>query len=115
MRWPPKLLLVPFAAALSLSTPFAAAETQTVCTITVNSADEKEVFRRHLPAAKYEFVELVERDRPNWLASACQSGVTCDVLIISGHYDALSTMAPVSRRPWDRPLYYYSVPITVVG
>ena len=76
-----------FAAALSLSTPLAAAETQTVCTITVNSADEKEAFRRYLPAAKYEFVELVERDRPDWLASACRAGVTCDVLIISGHYD----------------------------
>ena len=65
----------------------AASEKQTVCTITVNSADEKNAFLRHLPAAKYQFVELVERDRPDWLASACQAGVTCDVLIISGHYD----------------------------
>ena len=87
MRWPLKRLLVAFAAALPLSTPFAAAEVQTVCTITVNSADEKEAFRRYLPAAKYKFVELVERDRPDWLASACQAGVSCDVLIISGHYD----------------------------
>jgi hypothetical protein len=87
MSWLPKLLLVPFAAALALSTPFAAAQTQTVCTITVNSADEKEAFRHYLPAAKYKFVELVERGRPDWLASACHAGVTCDVLIISGHYD----------------------------
>ncbi len=58
-----------------------------MCTITVNSADEKEAFRRYLPASKYEFVELVERDRPDWLASACHAGVSCDVLIISGHYD----------------------------
>jgi uncharacterized protein YciW len=87
MSWLRKLLLAPFTAALWLSTPFAAAETQTVCTITVNSADEKEAFRRYLPAAKYEFVELVERGRPDWLASACHAGVTCDVLIISGHYD----------------------------
>jgi len=70
-----------------LATPLVAAPKQTVCTITVNSADEKEAFRRHLPAAKYQFVELVERGRPDWLASACRAEVSCDVLIISGHYD----------------------------
>ncbi len=64
-----------------------AAATQTVCTITVNSPDEKQAFRRHLPTANYEFVELVERGRPDWLASSCSQGVKCDVLIISGHYD----------------------------
>ena len=66
---------------------WAAPAKQTVCTITVNSADEKEAFRRYLPASKYDFVELVERDRPDWLASSCQASVQCDVLIISGHYD----------------------------
>jgi len=40
---------------------------QTVCTITVNSADEKEAFRRHLPPDRYRFVELVERGRADWL------------------------------------------------
>lgn len=64
------------------------AEKQTVCTITVNSADEQEAFRRHLPAAKYQFVELVERHRPDWLSSACQAAIACDVLVISGHYGA---------------------------
>ena len=78
-------LLLYGATAILLSTPVAHAEKLTVCTITVNSADEKEVFRRYLPAEKYQFVELVERDRPDWLASACSSGVTCDVLVISGH------------------------------
>lgn len=76
------------AVALSLSAAsFAAGGKQTVCTITVNSADEKEAFRRALPASNYEFVELVERDRPDWLASACRTAITCDVLVISGHYD----------------------------
>ncbi len=87
MRCTPPLRLVLIAAALSLSIPLALAAKQTVCTITVNSSDEKEVFRRHLPASKYEFVELVERNRPDWLNSACQAAITCDVLIISGHYD----------------------------
>src|SRR5206468_7742420 len=65
----------------------AGAEKKTVCTITVNSADEKEAFRRSLPADKYQFVELVEHGRPDWLASACQQKIRCDMLVISGHYD----------------------------
>ncbi len=60
---------------------------RTVCTITVNSSDEKEMFRQRLPADQYQFVELVERGRPDWLASACRQGVRCDLLIISGHFD----------------------------
>jgi hypothetical protein len=65
----------------------AAAAPKTVCTITVNSPDERESFRKHLPAGDYRFVELVERGRPDWLASACQQRVQCDALIISGHFD----------------------------
>jgi len=63
------------------------ADPKTVCTITVNSADERETFRRNLPPDQYRFVELVERGRPDWLASACRKGVQCDVLLISGHFD----------------------------
>jgi hypothetical protein len=65
----------------------AAAPVQTVCTITVNSADEKEALRRHLPADRFRFVELVEKGRPDWLASAREQGIRCDVLVISGHFD----------------------------
>lgn len=65
----------------------AQASRKTVCTITVNSPDEKQVFRRYLPPDEYDFVELVERGRPDWLASACQRGVRCDMLLISGHFD----------------------------
>ena len=60
---------------------------RTVCTITVNSSDEKEMFRQRLPADQYQFVEVVERGRPDWLASACRQGVRCDMLVISGHFD----------------------------
>ena len=67
--------------------PEARAEKKTVCTITVNSADEKETFRRYLPADEFDFVELVERGRPDWLSSACRKGVRCDLLVISGHFD----------------------------
>ena len=60
---------------------------KTVCSITVNSPDEKEAFRRSLPPDKFQFVELVERGRSDWLESACRQGIRCDVLVISGHYD----------------------------
>jgi hypothetical protein len=60
---------------------------KTVCTITVNSPNEKQVFERYLPRDEYRFVELVERGRPDWLASACRQDIRCDALIISGHFD----------------------------
>ena len=84
-----RLVSTSAAALMCLCAPAMSAQggQQTVCTITVNSADEKQAFRRHLPESKYRFVELVERGRPDWLASACQARVACDVLIISGHYD----------------------------
>ena len=63
------------------------ADRRTVCTITVNSPDEREILRQRLPEDQYEFVELVERGRPDWLASACRQGVRCDLLVISGHFD----------------------------
>src|SRR6202171_1962159 len=63
------------------------ADKKTVCSITVNSPDEKEAFRRSLPADKYQFVELVERGRSDWLESACRQGTRCDVLVISGRED----------------------------
>ena len=80
-------LLVVAAFSAAAWAQLAAAEKATVCTITVNSPDEKETFSRYLPADKYQFVELVERGRADWLDSACRAGVRCDVLIVSGHYD----------------------------
>lgn len=76
------------AALLLVSVAFdASADKKTVCTVTVNSPDEKEIFRRNLPQDEFQFVELVERGRPDWLASACRAGIRCDVLLISGHFD----------------------------
>ncbi len=60
---------------------------KTVCTITVNSSDEREVLKATLPAGEFRFVELVERGRPDWLESACRQKVQCDALVISGHFD----------------------------
>jgi hypothetical protein len=63
------------------------ADKKTVCTITVNSPDEKDIFRQNLSRDEFQFVELVESGRPDWLESACRKGVHCDVLLISGHFD----------------------------
>ena len=71
--------------------PAAHAETKTVCSITVNSSDQREAFRRHLPEDDYTFVELVENGRPDWLPSVCRKGSTCDVLVVSGHFNAGET------------------------
>jgi len=67
------------------------AQKKTICTITVNSPDEREAFRSHLPRGDYQFVELVEKGRDDWLASACHRGVQCDALVISGHFNAGDT------------------------
>ena len=39
-----------------------------MCTITVNSSDEKDIFRQNLPRDEFQFVELVESGRPDWLS-----------------------------------------------
>ena len=67
--------------------PAAVAASKTVCTVTINSSDEKDAFQRHLPRGDYKFVELVQRGQPDWLEAARRRGVTCDALIISGHFD----------------------------
>ena len=67
--------------------PGVGAAPKTVCTVTINSPDERDTFARHLPRDGYRVVELVQHGRSDWLASACHSGVSCDALVISGHFD----------------------------
>jgi hypothetical protein len=65
----------------------------TVCSITINSDDEIKTFRRHLPESRFQFVELTDHARSSpddhatpWFTKACQSGVQCDILVVSGHF-----------------------------
>jgi len=83
---------------------------RTVCTATVNSSDEARVLSERLPPQRFQVVELV-RSRvipdaapaaavqdprsfasspgpTDWLGEACRSGVRCDALVISGHFNA---------------------------
>jgi hypothetical protein len=78
------------AAILSAALP-AVADRKTVCTITVNSDDEKEAIRKRLPRGEYDFVELVEKGRERWLEASCRRKVRCDVLVVSGHFNAGDT------------------------
>jgi len=82
------LILVPLLLASGLVQAEAA---KTVCTITVNSPDEKQTLAARLPKGKYNFVELVEKGRDDWLHSSCRKHVQCDVLVISGHFNAGET------------------------
>lgn len=71
-----------------------AKEKRTVCTITMNSSEEKETFEKKLPKDTFEFVELTNFSNPSnpaekgeeWFKSACEAGVHCDVLVVSGHF-----------------------------
>ena len=59
----------------------------TVCTLTINSMKEKEVFQSYL-GDDFNFVELIQfaSNREDWFIEACKSGVECDILVISGHF-----------------------------
>ena len=62
----------------------------TVCTVTINSTDEKEVFQNYLED-DFNFVELTAlgeeyTSEEDWFLGACKSGVQCDILVISGHF-----------------------------
>jgi len=82
-----RLSFLPLWGVLLAALPLHAA-TKTVCTITVNSADEKDAMRARLPKGQYEFVELVEKGRTDWLRSSCRKKIRCDVLVVSGHFNA---------------------------
>ncbi len=64
-----------------------------VCSITLNSKDEREVFKAELkPASRYEFIELVPNANSGrgWFDDACarvaREKISCDVLLVSGHF-----------------------------
>ena len=90
-QYPMRLHVTPLVltALLAVAGPSqAGGDRKTVCTITVNSPDEKEAFRR-APAAGQVPIRRAGRARPPRLARVARAaqGVRCDVLVISGHYD----------------------------
>lgn len=61
---------------------------KTICTATINSADEKEVFQKYLHPDHFNFVELVKgKSDTGFLQRACKNPtLKCDVTLISGHF-----------------------------
>ena len=61
----------------------------TVCSVTINSSEEKEVFKFYL-GEEFNFVELTEygtkKGADDWFIGACNKGVECDILVVSGHF-----------------------------
>ena len=81
-------VLAPFAGAeLSAGLSF---QKPTVCTVTINSSDEKEVFQSYL-GDDFNFIELTELGAEeggyrDWFVGACKKGIECDILVVSGHF-----------------------------
>ena len=64
-----------------------AAAQKTVCTMTINSTDEREIFQKHLIKQGFKFVELTKfGNASNWFQNACAAKVQCDMLVVSGHF-----------------------------
>ena len=61
----------------------------TVCTMTLNSSQEIEVFKRNLKPQGFDFVDLTENVDPlnlGWFDQACKRRIQCDILVLSGHF-----------------------------
>lgn len=61
------------------------------CTVTINSKNEAEIFKKHLSPENWNFIELAPTDSSDktdktWFNQACQKNIRCDLLIISGHF-----------------------------
>lgn len=71
----------------------------TVCSAAINSSEEMDVVKKRLSSGVnqdgFQFVELTtlgtppeqtEGVVPDWFERACQSGVQCDILLVSAHF-----------------------------
>jgi hypothetical protein len=87
-----------------------------VCTASISTTAESEVFKKNLMtgenAGKFEFVELTELGTPagqqsgvvnNWFERACQTGIQCNMLVLSAHF---SSTGFFSDRTNPNPLRY---------
>ena len=66
------------------------AQAKNFCSMTLNSSDELETFKKSISTQGFNFIELVPDTKdPLWFKKACDSGIQCDVLLISGHFGGL--------------------------
>ncbi len=78
-----KTLFLPILAALTFTTTNSAFALN-ICSMTFNSSNERETFKKIYPGSVHELVP--DDKNPNWLKDQCKSGIKCDVLLISGHF-----------------------------
>ncbi len=65
-----------------------------VCAITINSNHEINLFKKSLSKDQWNFIELTDysdkdsnTSNPNsWFLNSCNAKVSCDILVISGHF-----------------------------
>lgn len=67
---------------------------KTICTMTFNSSDEKNIFQKELEPLGHQMIELVPDNKdPLWLTKSCdqlkKANQNCDALLISGHFGGL--------------------------
>ena len=95
------ILMMPFQrAAIAQSKGIEKKPKGTICTITINSSEEREEFRKNLEPQGFQIRELIEDsprsenkeelDSKDWFVTACkklsEEGTHCDALVISGHF-----------------------------
>lgn len=63
---------------------------RTVCSMTLNSDEERAIFVRQVERDRANFNAVVELTSfgtgDNWFQAACRSGIRCDIVVISGHF-----------------------------
>lgn len=61
-----------------------------LCTVTINSSEEADIFKKRLSPKEWNFIELTPdnsaSETKNWFQAACKKNISCDILIISGHF-----------------------------
>ncbi len=82
-------LCLAFVSLLSVAQSAPLKAKKTVCTVTINSSEEARAFREHLSPDQWNFVELAnpeDTSKSGWFRNACEKKISCDILILSGHF-----------------------------
>lgn len=83
------LIIMAALTTLSWALPELDPKKSTVCSMTLNSDNERELFRQQIEKDKKTYnpiVELTELGGSDWFEKACRSGIKCDQLLISSHF-----------------------------
>lgn len=86
------LAALSFSPAHGLAAVDGSAAKKNICSITINSDDEINAFKKYLSPNQFNFIELTQfgnnknKNSSEWLTRACERGIQCDVLVVSGHF-----------------------------